>query len=124
MHTVFSVGFLLPETLRERGLDLRYGRPTLFVADVGGENDFLLATPIFGVYPRLHIFSEAGIFPIPRARHISMFDGVVMDVIEMLVKILFILNLMLPKSALPHRLLLLALACLPAKLILYCHRLG
>ena len=88
--------------------DPRNERPILLVADVGGESNCVLTAPIFGRHTRLYRFSEAGIFPPPWTTHISMLNGVVMDVIEMMLKILFILNLMLPKASLPHSLLLLA----------------
>ena len=59
------------------------------------------AAPIGGVDSLCHPAVKRGWFPITRAFDVAMFDGVVVDVVEMPFEIILVLEGMFPKSRLP-----------------------
>lgn len=60
------------------------------------------ATPIISIAGFLDPFRERGIRPRMRAGCQGVFDGIVVDVVEMTIQVILVANDMLPKSALPY----------------------
>lgn len=61
----------------------------------------LTISPISGVNPLFDTLVESGIRPIGAPRHMSMLHWIEMDVIEMVLKIRFVANNVLPETTLP-----------------------
>lgn len=68
------------------------------------------ATPIGRINATFDIALECRIRPSRRGESVTMFNWVPMNVIAMPLKIAFVADAMLPKTALPHRLLALGAA--------------
>src|ERR687892_667307 len=76
--------------------------PRLFAKIASVQRGGFAPTPIEGINPFLDKPVEGGIRPIRHPRHMSVFDGIPMDVIDVPIKILLIADLMLPKPPLPN----------------------
>ena len=81
----------------------------LFIANIWGELNIAIRTPIYGITPIWHIAMETGIEPIRRGRHQSLTHRIVMNVRNMRSEISFIPDLVFAKSTLPNGLLLFSL---------------
>ena len=74
--------------------------PTRTALIIPRHRAFHRSSPVMRIYPITHIAVKCRMRPINRTLYISVFNRVEMNVIEMADKIIFITNLMFPKSPL------------------------
>ena len=64
---------------------------------------FLASRPVGRIHAALDISMKRGVWPVGHSRYVTMLDRVVMNVIDVALKIGIVTYQMLPKSALPNR---------------------
>ena len=80
--------------------------PTRTASIIPQHRGIYRTSPVMRIYPITHIAVKRRIRPINRTLYVPVFNRIEMNVIDMTGKIIFVADLMLPKSTLPNSRLL------------------